>query len=100
MEINQTEIKIKSLIKDFSIETTPNVYAKYGQFGEFLPRKKHVYITYLPDEKSERVIDTAKKLNKEKIRAIPHLTARNFSKPSACTNLFKIAFLPLSVKCN
>ena len=78
MKTNQTEINIKSLIKDFSIETTPNVYAKYGQFGEFLPRKKHVYITYLPDEKSERVIDTAKKINDEKFKAIPHLPARTF----------------------
>ena len=78
MKTNQTEINIKSLIKDFSIETTPKVYSKYGQFGEFLHRKNHVYITYLPDEKSERVIDTAKKLNNEKFKAIPHLPARNF----------------------
>jgi|TARA_B100001971_G_scaffold53255_1_gene48407 methylenetetrahydrofolate reductase (NADPH) len=78
VKTNQTEINIKSLIKDFSIETTPKVYSKYGQFGEFLHRKNHVYITYLPDEKSERVIDTAKKLNNEKFKAIPHLPARNF----------------------
>jgi len=78
MKTNQTEINIKSLIKDFSIEITPNVYAKYGRFGEFLHRKNYVYITYLPDEKSERIIDTAKKLNNEKFIAIPHLPARTF----------------------
>ena len=76
METTQTEINIKSLIKDFSIETTPNVYAKYGQFGEFLHRKNHVYITYLPDEKSENVIETSKKINEEGLTAIPHLPAR------------------------
>ena len=76
MKTNQTEINIKSLIKDFSIETTPNVYAKYGQFGEFLHRKNHVYITYLPDEKSENVIETSKKINEEGLTAIPHLPAR------------------------
>ena len=86
MKINQKEINIKSLIKDFSIETTPRVYEKYGHFSEFLYQKNDVYITYLPDEKSERVIDTAKKLNKEKIRAIPHLPARNFMDNSQLEN--------------
>ena len=64
MQTNQKENNIKSLIKDFSIETTPNVYSKYGNFSEFLHQKNDVYVTYLPDEKSERVINTAKKLNK------------------------------------
>ena len=52
MNTNQKELQIKSLIKDFSIETTPDVYAKYGHFEEVLPQKNNVYITYLPDEKS------------------------------------------------
>ena len=76
MKINQKEINIKSLIKDFSIETTPNVYAKYGQFTEFLSEKNDVYVTYLPDEKSENVIETSKKINEEGLTAIPHLPAR------------------------
>ena len=76
MKINQKEINIKSLIKDFSIETTPNVYAQYGQFTEFLSEKNDVYVTYLPDEKSENVIETSKKINEEGLTAIPHLPAR------------------------
>ena len=76
MKTNQKEIHIKSLIKDFSIETTPNVYAKYGQFTEFLSEKNDVYVTYLPDEKSENVIETSKKINEEGLTAIPHLPAR------------------------
>ena len=76
MKTNQTEINIKSLIKDFSIETTPDVYAKYGQFTEFLSEKNDVYVTYLPDEKSENVIETSKKINEEGLTAIPHLPAR------------------------
>ena len=76
MRTNQTEINIKSLIKDFSIETTPNVYTKYGQFTEFLSEKNDVYVTYLPDEKSENVIETSKKINEEGLTAIPHLPAR------------------------
>jgi len=82
VKTNQKEINIKSLIKDFSIETTPNVYSKYGNFSEFLHHKNDVYITYLPDEESKRVINTAKKLNKEKLRAIPHLPARSFANNS------------------
>ena len=70
MKINQKEINIKSLIKDFSIETTPNVYAQYGQFTEFLSEKNDVYVTYLPDEKSKNVIETSKKINEEGLTAI------------------------------
>ena len=82
MKTNQKEINIKSLIKDFSIETTPNVYAKYGQFTEFLSEKNDVYVTYLPDEKSENVIETSKKINEEGLTAIPHLPARTIKDDS------------------
>ena len=34
MNINQKELNIKNLLKKFSIETTPNVYDKYGNFLE------------------------------------------------------------------
>ena len=37
MTTNQKEINIKSLINNFSIETTPNVYEKYGNFIELVP---------------------------------------------------------------
>jgi len=76
MTTNQKELLIKSLIKDFSIETTPNVYEKYGQFVDLLPKKNDVYITFLPNEKAERVINTSKKLNEEGYNAIPHLPSR------------------------
>ena len=78
MKKNQKEIDIKSLIQNFSIETTPHIYTKYGNFSEFLNHKNSVYVTYLPDEKSERVIDTSKKLNEEGFKAVPHLPARTF----------------------
>ena len=37
MSINQKELNIKNLLKDYSIETTPNVYAKYGKFADLIP---------------------------------------------------------------
>jgi len=68
---------IKSLINNYSIETTPNVYKKYGGFTNLVKKKHVVYITYLPDENSKNVIDTAKKLKLEGLDIVPHLPARS-----------------------
>ena len=67
---------VKKFLNSYSIETTPNVYAKYGGFTDFLDKNHDVYITYLPDENSKNVIDTAKKLKQEGYDVIPHLPAR------------------------
>ena len=67
---------VKKFLHSYTIETTPNVYEKYGNFSEFLDKKHSVYITFLPDEKSENVVETAKKLNLEGYDVIPHLPAR------------------------
>ena len=78
MNTNQKELNIKKLIKDFSIETTPNVYEKYDGLKEFLSYKNDVYVTYLPDENPERIIITSKKIIEEGLNAVPHLPARTF----------------------
>ncbi len=67
---------VKKFLNSYSIETTPNVYAKYGGFSDFLDKYHDVYITYLPDENSKNVISTAKKLKAEGYEVIPHLPAR------------------------
>ena len=67
---------VKKFLNSYSIETTPNVYEKYGNFSEFLNKNHDVYITYLPDENSKNVIRTAKKLKLEGYDVIPHLPAR------------------------
>ena len=74
-----TNIHIKAalnLINDCSIETTPNVYAKYGTFSDLIDKKNSIYVTYLPNEDMNKVIDTAKKLTLEGYSVIPHLPAR------------------------
>jgi methylenetetrahydrofolate reductase (NADPH) len=76
MHINQKELNIKKLLEDYSIETTPNVYAKYGKFSDLVSVKNSIYVTYLPDEDSNRVINTSKKLHDEGFDVIPHLPAR------------------------
>ena len=67
---------VKQFLSTYSIETTPNVYAKYGSFSDFLHKNHDVYITYLPDENASNVISTAKKLKDEGYEVIPHLPAR------------------------
>jgi len=76
MSVNQKQINIKNLLKGYSIETTPNVYDKYGKFSDLVPLKNSVYVTFLPDESASRVIETSKKLNEEGYDVIPHLPAR------------------------
>ncbi len=72
----ETLNNVKNFLNTYSIETTPNVYNKYGGFSDFLNKKHHIYITYLPDEKADNVIETAKKLKLEGYEVIPHLPAR------------------------
>ena len=76
MNRNQKEFNIKKLLNNYSIETTPNVYEKYGKFSDLISTDNAVYVTYLPDENSSRVINTAKKLTNEGFDVIPHLPAR------------------------
>ena len=82
MSTNQKELNIKNILNEYSIETTPNVYAKYGHFSDLVPFENSVYVTYLPDEDSKRVIDTSKKLTLEGYDVIPHLPARTIENHS------------------
>ena len=68
---------IKKYLNNFTIETTPNVYKKYVGFNGIVDKNHSVYITYLPDENSQNVIDTAKKLKLEGYDVVPHLPSRS-----------------------
>ena len=76
MNLNQKQMNIKKLLNSYSIETTPNVYAKYGKFSDLVPLTNSIYVTYLPDEDATRVVQTSKKLTEEGYDVIPHLPAR------------------------
>ena len=69
----------RNLLANCSIETTPNVYSKYGKFSDLVDKKSNIYVTYLPDEEMNKVIDTAKKLTVEGYSVIPHLPARTIA---------------------
>ena len=61
-EENRKENYIKKLANNYSIETTPNVYQKFGSLKEMLPNKNDIYVTYLPDENPKRIIETSKQI--------------------------------------
>ncbi len=77
--INTNIEAVQNLLSNCSIETTPNVYKKYGSFLDFVPTKNNIYVTYLPDEDMDKVIDTCKKLKLEGYNVIPHLPARTIA---------------------
>jgi len=70
---------VQNLIVNCSIETTPNVYTKYGKFSDLVNKESNIYVTYLPNEDMNKVIDTAKKLTLEGYNVIPHLPARTIA---------------------
>ena len=91
---------IKKYLNDFTIETTPNIYNKYQGFSNILDKNHTIYVTYLPDENPNKVIDTTKKLKLEGFDVVPHLPARtmvsksqlekyigNLSEVSGCNNV-------------
>ena len=68
-----------NLLSNCSIETTPNVYEKYGNFSNFISKESNIYVTYLPDEDMNKVTNTSKKLTLEGYSVIPHLPARTIA---------------------
>ena len=79
-----------NLLSSCSIETTPNVYAKYGIFSDLVPKKNNIYVTYLPDEEMNKVTDTVKKLQIEGYSVIPHLPARTIANHNELEKYLKI----------
>ena len=73
---------VKKFIHDFSLETTPNVYKKYGNFSDLVDQNHLIYITYLPDENMSNLVETAKKLRLEGFNVVPHLPARTINNKS------------------
>ena len=87
---NNTIEAASNLLSSYSIETTPNVYAKYGYFSDLVPKKNNIYVTYLSDEKMDKVTETAKKLKLEGYTVIPHLPARTIANNNELEKYLKI----------
>ena len=85
----------KEYLNSYSIETTPSVYNKYGKFSDIVNKKNTIYVTYLPDENKDNVINTVKKLKLEGFDVVPHLPARTIKDNSELEYFIK----SLSVEC-
>ena len=69
--------QIRSLIKGFTLETTPFSADKISDFRKILRPETSVYITFLPGTDYKDTIRTAKRLKKECFNPIPHFAARS-----------------------
>ena len=81
---------VLNLLSSYSIETTTNVYAKYGTFSDLVPKINNVYVTYLPDDNMNKVTETAKKLTIEGYTVIPHLPARTIENKEQLERYIKV----------
>ena len=66
----------KDFISGYSIEVVPNSAAKIESFKEILPINTRVYIAHLETENIATMVDTAKRINEEGFKVMPHIPAR------------------------
>ena len=55
--------KIVRFLGDFSLETTPFVAEKIGNFSDFIRPSTTIFITFLPGSDYKKTISTAKNIN-------------------------------------
>tara|TARA_B100000900_G_scaffold282078_1_gene241382 strand:- start:7567 stop:8427 length:861 start_codon:yes stop_codon:yes gene_type:complete len=68
---------IKNFIEGFSIEVVPNSAAKVESFAQILPKGTRVYIAHLSEKEDiKTMVATAKKINEEGFKVMPHFPAR------------------------
>ncbi len=68
---------VRSLIADFSVETTPAGAGKIENFGDILRSGTKVYIACLPGTDFDSVVATAARLRREGVVPVPHIAARS-----------------------
>ena len=66
----------KNFISGYSIEVVPNSAAKIESFKEILPINTRVYIAHLETENIATMVATAKRINEEGFKVMPHIPAR------------------------
>ena len=71
-----TNTKFKEFISGYSIEVVPNSAAKIESFSDILPIGTRVYIAHLEKEDIATMVITAKRLNEEGFKVMPHIPAR------------------------
>ena len=66
----------KDFVSGYSIEVVPNSAAKIESFKEILPINTRVYIAHLETENIATMVATAKRINEEGFKVMPHIPAR------------------------
>jgi methylenetetrahydrofolate reductase (NADPH) len=67
---------VEAFLKDYSIEVMPRTAEKVEDFTALLPAGTRVYIAHIEGTPIEDMVATAKRLNAEGYRVMPHFPAR------------------------
>lgn len=78
---------IVDLLTDYSLEVTPAAARRIERFDLLLRPGTRVFITNLPGSDPEALIDTARRLQAEGMRPVPHLAARDIADEQVLAHL-------------
>ena len=67
---------IKFFLDGFSIEVTPRAAAKIDNFAELIPKGTLIYVAHIEGTPIEDMVSTAKKINEQGFKPMPHFPAR------------------------
>lgn len=68
--------EIEAFLKDYSIEVMPRTAEKVEDFTALLPAQTRVYIAHIEGTPIEEMVATAKRLNADGYKVMPHFPAR------------------------
>ena len=68
--------EVESFLRDYSIEVMPRTAEKVDDFRALLPAQTRVYIAHIEGTPIEDMVATAKRLNADGFKVMPHFPAR------------------------
>ena len=71
------EYILHQVTKGWSIEVTPNAAKKIDNFAELLQKNTTVNVTFLPNSNPLDTIEVCKRLFKDGMNPVPHISARS-----------------------
>ena len=80
---------LQGVLKDFSIEVMPRTAAKVEDFRDLLPAETRVYIAHIDGTPISEMVATAKRLNADGFRVMPHFPARSIKDAATLENWIK-----------
>lgn len=80
---------VRSFARPFSIEITPKQAARVEDFASLLPAGTPVFVTFVPGETVDAVIETVVRLAEAGMRPVPHVAARNLRSEATFEHLVR-----------